>query len=313
MGCRSVAHDEKARESQAGAAERAAEVVRLAPARARCRPGSYVVATPIGNLARHHPARAGRAGAGRRDLLRGHAPQPHAARPFRSRGRTRPYHEHNAERERPRVLAELAAGKSVALISDAGTPLISDPGYKLVREAIAAGYPGDQPCPAHRRRWRRSSRRAWRPTRSCSPASCRRDSGARQARLAELKAVPATLVFFEAPSRLAESLGDIAAVLGDREAAVARELTKLHEEVRRGTPAELAEWAAEASAQGRDGDPRRPAARAAGDGRGDRGPARAAARRDEPQRSGRTVAGTLGVPRGAPTMSASALKKPAGN
>ncbi len=74
--------------------------------------------------------------------------------------------------------------------------------------------------------------------------------GARQARLAELKAVPASLVFFEAPSRLADSLADIAAVLGEREAAVARELTKLHEEVRRGTPTELAQWAAEAAPKG---------------------------------------------------------------
>jgi 16S rRNA (cytidine1402-2'-O)-methyltransferase len=73
---------------------------------------------------------------------------------------------------------------------------------------------------------------------------------ARQGRLEELKAVPATLVFFEAPSRLAESLGDIAAVLGNREAAVARELTKLHEEVRRGTPTELSQWAADAGPKG---------------------------------------------------------------
>ena len=72
----------------------------------------------------------------------------------------------------------------------------------------------------------------------------------RQTRLAELKPVPATLVFFEAPSRLADSLADIAAVLGEREAAVARELTKLHEEVRRGTLAELAQWATEAAPKG---------------------------------------------------------------
>ncbi len=242
MGCRSVAHDEKARESQAGAAERAADVVRLLlsgslPA------GLYVVATPIGNLAditlralvvlaqadliycedtRHS-----------RTLLSHFS----IARP------TRPYHEHNATRERPRVLADLAAGKSVALISDAGTPLISDPGYKLVREAIAEGFPVTAiPGPSA-------------PLAALVSAGLATDAflfagflppkrGARQARLEELKAVPATLVFFEAPSRLAESLGDIASVLGAREAAVARELTKLHEEVRRGTPAELAQWAA---------------------------------------------------------------------
>ena len=154
----------------------------------------------------------------------------------------RAYFEHNAERERPQVLAQLAAGKSVAIISDAGTPLISDPGYKLVRDAIAAGckvisLPGPSALLA-----------------ALTSAGLATDaflfagflphrSKARQSRLAELKAVPATLVFYEAPSRLADSLADIGEVLGAREAAVARELTKLHEEVRRGTPAELAHWA----------------------------------------------------------------------
>jgi 16S rRNA (cytidine1402-2'-O)-methyltransferase len=237
-----VAQEPKTREPQAGVGERAAEVVRLLLA-GSLSGGLYVVATPIGNLAditlraltvlaqadvlycedtRHS-----------RTLLAHYA----IARS------TRPYHEHNAERERPRVLADLAAGKSVALISDAGTPLISDPGYKLVREAAAAGFPVTAiPGPSA-------------PLAALASAGLATDAflfagflpprrGARHTRLEELKAVPATLVFFEAPSRLAESLGDIAAVLGEREAAVARELTKLHEEVRRGTPAELARWAA---------------------------------------------------------------------
>ncbi|MBO0764434.1 MAG: 16S rRNA (cytidine(1402)-2'-O)-methyltransferase [Hyphomicrobiaceae bacterium] len=161
----------------------------------------------------------------------------------------RPYHEHNAQRERPRMLAELAAGKSVALISDAGTPLVSDPGYKLVREALAAGHrvvslPGPSAALA-----------------ALTSAGLATDTflfagflparaSARRTRLAELKDVQATLVFFEAPSRLAESLADIGQVLGARDAAVARELTKLYEEVRRGTPAELAGWAAEARPRG---------------------------------------------------------------
>jgi 16S rRNA (cytidine1402-2'-O)-methyltransferase len=154
----------------------------------------------------------------------------------------RAYHEHNAERERPRLLAELASGASVALISDAGTPLISDPGYKLVRAALDAGHrvvslPGPSAVLA-----------------ALASAGLATDTflfagflppraAARQGRLRELQAIPATLVFFESPARLADSLQDIAAVLGDREAAVARELTKLHEEIRRGTPAELAQWA----------------------------------------------------------------------
>jgi 16S rRNA (cytidine1402-2'-O)-methyltransferase len=211
--------------------------------------GLYVVATPIGNLAditlralailasadllycedtRHS-----------RTLLAHYA----IARP------TRPYHEHNAERERPRVLVELAAGKSVALISDAGTPLVSDPGYKLVRAAIAAGHPViSLPGPSA-------------VLAALATAGLATDAflfagflppkqKARQTRLTELKSVPATLVFFESPSRLADSLADIAAVLGDRQAAVARELTKLHEEVRRGTLAELAQWAASAAPKG---------------------------------------------------------------
>ncbi|HEX5998586.1 MAG TPA: 16S rRNA (cytidine(1402)-2'-O)-methyltransferase [Hyphomicrobiaceae bacterium] len=161
----------------------------------------------------------------------------------------RPYHEHNAQRERPRILAELAAGKSVALISDAGTPLVSDPGYKLVRDAAAAGHrvfalPG-----------------ASAPLAALASAGLPTDtflfagflppkSSARRARLLRLQEVPATLILFEAPSRLAESLADIAHVLGPRDAAVARELTKLHEEVRRGTPAELAQWTRETSPRG---------------------------------------------------------------
>jgi 16S rRNA (cytidine1402-2'-O)-methyltransferase len=161
----------------------------------------------------------------------------------------RPYHEHNARRERPRILAALAEGKSVALVSDAGTPLVSDPGYKLVREALAAGHrvlslPGPSALLA-----------------ALTSAGLATDTflfagflpakqAARRARLAQLDAVPATLVFFEAPPRLADCLADIAGVLGPREAAVARELTKLHEQVRRGTPAELAQWAVGAPPRG---------------------------------------------------------------
>jgi 16S rRNA (cytidine1402-2'-O)-methyltransferase len=162
---------------------------------------------------------------------------------------SRPYHEHNAQRERARVLAELAAGKSVALISDAGTPLVSDPGYKLVREAIAAGHrvialPGPSAPLA-------ALASAGLPTDTFLFAGFLPPrSTARRTRLAQLKDVPGTLVLFEAPSRLSECLADIAAVLGPREAAVARELTKLYEEVRRDTPAELARWAAGANPKG---------------------------------------------------------------
>ena len=243
-----MAEQGEARGSQPDVAQRAVEVLREQIARP-LPAGLYVVATPIGNLA-DITLRA-LAVLARADVI--YCEDTRHSRillaHFAISRPTRAYHEHNAERERPRVLAELAAGRSVALISDAGTPLISDPGYKLVREAIAAGHlvtslPGPSAILA-----------------SLAAAGLATDAflfagflppkrKARQTRLAELKSVPATLVFFEAPPRLTESLGDIAAVLGDREAAVARELTKLHEEVRRGTPAELAQWAASAAPKG---------------------------------------------------------------
>jgi len=211
--------------------------------------GLYLVATPIGNLG-DITLRA-LATLARADVLccedTRHSGTLLAH--YGIAGRLRPYHEHNAQRERPRVLAELAAGKRVALISDAGTPLISDPGYKLVREAVAGGHrvvalPGPSAPMA-------ALASAGLPTDTFLFAGFLPPrSAARRTRLAQLKGVPATLVLFEAPSRLSETLADIAAVLGAREAAVARELTKLYEEVRRGTPAELADWAAEANPRG---------------------------------------------------------------
>jgi 16S rRNA (cytidine1402-2'-O)-methyltransferase len=243
-----VAQEQKSCDSQAGVADRAADVVRKLQA-APLPAGLHVVATPIGNLA-DITLRA-LAVLAQADLLYCEDTR-HSRTLLAHFAITRParaYHEHNAARERPRVLAELAAGKSVGLISDAGTPLISDPGYKLVREAIAAGFPVTAiPGPSA-------------PLAALASAGLATDAflfagflptrrGARQARLEELKAVPATLVLFEAPSRLADSLGDIAAVLGQRESAVARELTKLHEEVRRGTPGELAQWAADVVPKG---------------------------------------------------------------
>lgn len=212
-------------------------------------PGLHILATPIGNLA-DITLRA-LSVLERADIV--YCEDTRHSRALLSHyaisRRLRAYHEHNAERERPVILAELAAGKSVAVLSDAGTPLISDPGYKLVRAALDAGHrvtslPGASAVLA-----------------ALASAGLATDaflfagflpprSAGRRTRLAELAAVPATLVFFEAPTRLAQTLADIAGVLGAREAAVARELTKLHEEVRRGSPAELAQWAAEAAPKG---------------------------------------------------------------
>jgi 16S rRNA (cytidine1402-2'-O)-methyltransferase len=150
-----------------------------------------------------------------------------------------PYHDHNAETARPKLLARLTAGQSVALVSDAGTPLISDPGYKLVRDARAAGLavtavPGASAVMA-------AVASAGLPTdRFLFEGFLPSREQARKSRITELAEVPATLVFFEAGPRIAAMLHDLAAVLGERDAAVCRELTKLHEEVRRGDLAVLA-------------------------------------------------------------------------
>lgn len=149
------------------------------------------------------------------------------------------YDEHNAAAARPRILARLADGQAVALISDAGTPLVSDPGYKLVHEAIAAGYrvvavPGPSALLT-------ALTASGLPTDAFFFAGfLPPKSAARRTRLEALARIPGTLVLYEAPGRLADCLADIAAVLGQRVTVVARELTKLNEETRRGAAAELA-------------------------------------------------------------------------
>jgi 16S rRNA (cytidine1402-2'-O)-methyltransferase len=202
-------------------------------------PGLYVVATPIGNLA-DVTLRALAILAGADGIL---AEDTRVSRALLARYSIErpvsPYHEHNAAETRPRALRRIADGQSLALISDAGTPLISDPGYKLVVEAIAQGFavvvaPGPSAAlaalcvaglPTDRFYFE-----GFLPTRR----------SARRERINALAAIPGTLVFYEAPGRLAETLADLALELGDRPAAVARELTKLHEEVRRGALEELA-------------------------------------------------------------------------
>ena len=149
------------------------------------------------------------------------------------------YHEHNARVIRPHLLARLEAGAALALVSDAGTPLVSDPGFKLVQEALEKGLhvtsvPGPSAVLA-------ALVVAGLPTdRFFFEGFLPHKSGPRRARLAELAQVPGTLVFFESPRRLAETLTDCAAVLGARSAAIARELTKMYDSVRRGTLDDLA-------------------------------------------------------------------------
>jgi 16S rRNA (cytidine1402-2'-O)-methyltransferase len=155
-----------------------------------------------------------------------------------------PYHEHNAAAARPKLLARLAAGEAVALVSDAGTPLISDPGFKLVRAARESGHavtalPGASATLA-------ALATAGLPTdRFYFEGFLPTKAGERQRRIAALTVIPSTLILFEAGPRLARTLADLAEALGPRQAAICRELTKLHEEVRRADLAALAKIYAE--------------------------------------------------------------------
>jgi 16S rRNA (cytidine1402-2'-O)-methyltransferase len=151
----------------------------------------------------------------------------------------KPYHEHNAALARPKILEKLAQGASIALVSDAGTPLISDPGFKLVREVCAAGFavialPGPSSVLS-------ALAVAALPTdRFFFEGFLPHKQGARRARLAELSKVDATLVMFESGNRVQDTLADLALVMGQRDAAICREMTKLHEEIRRAKVSELA-------------------------------------------------------------------------
>jgi 16S rRNA (cytidine1402-2'-O)-methyltransferase len=203
-------------------------------------PGTlYLVATPIGNLAdithralqilKHVALIACEDTRHTRKLLQHYGIDT----------KTISYHEHNEQQRAAELIDLLKQGNDVAVVSDAGTPSISDPGFRLVRAAIenevrvvpvpgpsalisaliAGGLPTDEFFFA-----------GFLPSRS----------NARRARLTELRSVPGTLIFYEAPHRLATTLSDALEILGEREAVVARELTKLHEEIRRGRLSELA-------------------------------------------------------------------------
>jgi 16S rRNA (cytidine1402-2'-O)-methyltransferase len=202
-------------------------------------PGLYLVATPIGNL-RDITLRALDVLAAA-DLILAEDTRVSAKllNAYGLKGRLERYDEHAAARTRPKALAALANGARVALVSDAGTPLVSDPGYRLAVEALAAGA-AVFPIPG-----------ASAPLAALSVAGLPTDrflfagfpppkSAARRTFLESLKGVRATLILFEGASRLGASLADMAAVLGPRPAAVARELTKLHETVVRASLADLA-------------------------------------------------------------------------
>ena len=203
-------------------------------------PGTlYLVATPIGNLAdiTHRALQV----LSNVDLIACEDTR-HTHKLLNHYGintKTISYHEHNEQQRAAELIDRLKQGTNIAVVSDAGTPSISDPGFRLVRAAIendipiipvpgpsalitaliAAGLPTDEFFFA-----------GFLPSRT----------NARRARLAELQTVPGTLIFYEAPHRLAATLNDAYEILGEREAVVARELTKLHEEIKRGLLSKLA-------------------------------------------------------------------------
>jgi 16S rRNA (cytidine1402-2'-O)-methyltransferase len=193
-------------------------------------PGLYITATPIGNAA---------------DItLRALTVLKHCdaivaedtrvtSRLLSLYGISRPlsvYNDHNAAAVRPKLLERLASGARLALVSDAGTPLISDPGHKLVREARARGFPVF-PVPGPSAVLAGLTASGLPSDRFFFAGFLPPKSGERRRALAKLKAVPATLIFFESAQRLGDALADMNAVLGQREAVVARELTKLYEEI----------------------------------------------------------------------------------
>lgn len=212
---------------------------RSATSKPSATPGLWLVATPIGNL----DDISGRALAVLSSVDRIACEDTRRTGRLLARhrivGRLVSYHEHNAARVRPSLIRALRGGGSVALVSDAGTPLISDPGYKLVRAAVGAGIRVSG-CPGPSAPLLALILSGLPTDRFYFGGFLPSRPGPRRRALAALESLDATLVFLDSPRRLAASLEDMAATLGPRAAVVARELTKLHEEVRRGTLDSLA-------------------------------------------------------------------------
>ena len=202
-------------------------------------PGLYIVATPIGNLSDLSPRAAETLRRADHILAEDKRVTAKLLAHAQARAPMSVYHDHSSDEDRRRTL-DMLASKAVALVSDAGTPLISDPGYKLVRSARAAGHsvftvPG--PCAAIA-----ALTVAGLPTdRFLFAGFLPAKTKARRDAIGELGAIRASLIFYEGGPRLADSLADLAACLGPRDAAVVREISKLHEECVTGRLSELAE------------------------------------------------------------------------
>ncbi|MEL7490585.1 MAG: 16S rRNA (cytidine(1402)-2'-O)-methyltransferase [Pseudomonadota bacterium] len=212
-------------------------------------PGLYVTATPIGNLKDITFRAVDALKAADLILCEDTRQTQKLCRAYGVKTALQPYHDHNGARVRPEILAKLEDGAAICLVSDAGTPLISDPGYKLVREARDRGIPVfSLPGPS-----------AGIAALACAGAPSDQfffagfppaKKLARDNFLAALADLNATLLFYETGPRLADSLAAMKAAYGDRKAAVARELTKLHEEVVEGSLSSLAERYRDGTAKG---------------------------------------------------------------
>jgi 16S rRNA (cytidine1402-2'-O)-methyltransferase len=226
-------------EGVSGTSERTFSVGGHVMSAARAVPGLHLVATPIGNLG-DITLRALETLAGV-DIIA--CEDTRITRRLTERyaisALLKPYHEHNAALARPKILEKLSQGASIALVSDAGTPLISDPGFKLVREVCAAGHkvlalPGPSSVLTA------LSVAALPTDRFFFEGFLPSKQGARRARLTELSRIDATLVMFDSGNRVQDTLADLAEIMAGRDAAICREMTKMHEDIRRAPVAELA-------------------------------------------------------------------------
>ncbi|HEV7636640.1 MAG TPA: 16S rRNA (cytidine(1402)-2'-O)-methyltransferase [Bradyrhizobium sp.] len=226
-------------EGVSGTSERTFSIGGQVMTAAKAVPGLHLVATPIGNLG-DITLRALETLAGV-DVIA--CEDTRITRRLTERyaisALLKPYHEHNAALARPKILEKLGQGASIALVSDAGTPLISDPGFKLVREVCAAGHPVIA-LPGPSSVLTALSVAALPTDRFFFEGFLPSRQNARRARLTELARIDATLVMFDSGNRVQDTLADLADIMGGRDAAICREMTKLHEDIKRAPIAELA-------------------------------------------------------------------------
>ena len=206
------------------------------------RPGTlYLVGTPIGNMEDLSP-RAQRI-LGTVDLIAAEDTRHSQGllTRFAIRRAVVSYHDHNKERRTPELIEKLTSGRSIAIVSDAGSPGISDPAFTLVRAAVAAGVPV-VPIPGPSSALCALEVSGLPTDRFAFEGFLPRRAVRRRKRIEELRADPRTLIFFESPHRLREALRDLAETLGERPASISRELTKKFEETRRGSLRSLLDW-----------------------------------------------------------------------